>query len=216
MRRLEVARGERQRIDHFLDALGLERGHGLGDVAIHRQDGRRLRRQHRRAVRHAERLLGVLAELADRADVARDLEQALLLLGGERRLAHDDRAHDRLPGRVAARRALVDLALENFLVVDLLDEDRRLILGVPDRGRAAARAARLAIERQHGQQRPHDGSVGGADEGDLQDVAIVQQLGAFDDRESVDSSGMPSSSSACGVTASCIMPPGRRRRPSRR
>ena len=57
--------------------------------------------------------------------------------------------------QVASRRdgAFVDLALEDFLVVDLLEQDRGLIFRAPDRGGAAARAARLAIERQHREQR---------------------------------------------------------------
>ena len=114
------------------------------------------------------------------APTSRDFEQPLLFGGRERRLAHDDRADDRLPGRVAARRAFIELALEDFLVIDLLEQDRRLIFGAPDRGRAAAGAARFAVERQHGEQRADDGIGRRRRERQLQDVAVVQQLGALD------------------------------------
>jgi hypothetical protein len=112
-----------------------------------------------------------------------NLEQPVLLGRGERRMAHDDRADDRLPRGVAPRRAGVDFVLEDFLVVDLLDQDGGVILAAPDGGRPAARAPRLAIERQHRQQRSHDRVVRRRRHGQLQDVAIVQQLGTLDDGE---------------------------------
>jgi hypothetical protein len=116
-------------------------------------------------------------------NVFRDLDQALLFGGAERRLAHDDGTDNRLPRSVTAGRAFIELALEDFLVVDLFDQDRRLILGCPDRGRAAAGPAGLAIERHHRQERS-DRRIGRRRrQRDLQDVAVVEQLGAFDDGE---------------------------------
>ena len=82
-RRLEAAdAASASECDHFLDALGLERGHRLRDVAIDREHRRRLR-GHAAASRPACRTAPWLSlrELADRADVARDFEQALLLRG---------------------------------------------------------------------------------------------------------------------------------------
>ena len=72
----------------------------------------------------------------------------------------------------------------------------------PPRARRVSRSSVSTVSSER-----TTGSVGGADEGQLQDVAIVQQLARTRrPTRSLESSGRPSTSSACGVTASCIRP----------
>jgi hypothetical protein len=120
-------------------------------VAVDGEDGGRLRRQHGEPSGMRN---GSLASLQSSpiAPTSREMSSrrccsAALNVDWPRMIERTIDCH------VASRRAEpgVDFALENLLVVDLLDEDRRLIFAGPDRGRAAAGAARFAIERQHGQ-----------------------------------------------------------------
>ena len=126
-----------------------------------------------------------VGEIADVARAAGDREQALLrALVEDRLLSADDRQHDRAPEVVALGRLgdLAFLAREHLLVVDLLDRDRRVPFVGPDARRAAARGGARPGRASAGGGTPGSSSGGiVADEGDREDVAVVQHRRGFGD-----------------------------------
>ena len=135
----------RVRIHHVDDAH---------EVAIRRDDRRRLRGQHRRSVRREVGRDHVLRELADGADVAGDLEQAPLHGFVEHLAAIGDGADDRPPQIVLAARGMLDLALlEDAGEIDLLDRDGEVALFEPGFGGPAAGTHGVDVFRHQREQR---------------------------------------------------------------
>ncbi len=155
----------------------------LDEVAVRRDDRRRLRGQHRRSVRRAVGRDHVLRELADRADVAGDLEQATLHGLVEHLAAIRDGAHDRPPQVVLAPRGMLDLALlEDAGEIDLLDRDGEVALFEPHLGGPSAGAHGVDVFRHQREQRLEGEDRDVAGKRELQDVVLVEPRRGLGDR----------------------------------
>jgi hypothetical protein len=139
--RIEVRGRGSQVLHDLLAPLGREHVDNREEMVIRGDNGGGLRGQHRRAVHRVVRSDDVPGQLADRADVLGDLQQARLCRGVGRRAPVEDAAHDRAPEVVLPPDRVRDLAvLQHAAEIDLLDRDRGIPFLRPDLGRAAALA----------------------------------------------------------------------------
>ena len=158
--------------------LGRHHRDDAGQDAERREDGGGLRGDHRRAVEGALGRQHRRRQIADVDAAGGDGEQALLrALVEDRLLAAGDLHHDRAPQIVAPGR-LEDLAFvarEQRLVIELLEDERRVAVLGPDLHRAAAAPAFGGVEAEQPQQ-PGD-ALGRdlAEKRDVQQIAVVEQ-----------------------------------------
>jgi hypothetical protein len=130
---IQAGRRRREVLHDLLFALRRQHVDDADEMVVGGDDRGRLRGQHRRPVHRVVRGDDVPRQLADRHDVARDLEQPGLGRFVGRLLPIEDAADDRSPQVVLAPHRVGDLAvLEDLAEVDLLDGDGRVPLLGPD------------------------------------------------------------------------------------